>query len=150
MARCVMRSENPKNSGPEMRCPVLCARHTSVQGLVGDSPLKDTPVFWSVTWEGHRERGAGQGAFQHVLEVHSDGRGDMLVELACLAAAPRGPFYACLLTQHWCVDRSKPHKPNTRLSCLPHWQAHLPTTAPSLELRTLKMGPVGPASMVIS
>lgn len=27
-------------ASPEMRCPVFCARHTQVQGLVGDGPSK--------------------------------------------------------------------------------------------------------------
>lgn len=49
MARCVSGSENPKNRGPEMRWPVRCAMHTSVQGLVGEVPVKTAPVCWSIT-----------------------------------------------------------------------------------------------------
>ena len=38
IAVIVKGSENPKNSGPEMRALGLLARQTSVQGAVGDSP----------------------------------------------------------------------------------------------------------------
>lgn len=49
MARWVSGSEKPKKSGPLMRCPVRCAMHTSVQGLVGEPPLNTAPVAWSIT-----------------------------------------------------------------------------------------------------
>lgn len=61
MARCVSGSLKPKKSGPEMRCPVRCATHTSVHGLVGEAPLNVAPVCVSTTCGRAVRRKEGQG-----------------------------------------------------------------------------------------
>jgi hypothetical protein len=43
-ARCVMGSEKPKKSGPEMRVLEPLARHMAVHGWVGDVPVNTSPV----------------------------------------------------------------------------------------------------------
>ena len=48
-ARMVIGSENPKNSGPEIRVFVFIARQCSVHGFVGEWPVNVRPVCVFVT-----------------------------------------------------------------------------------------------------